>query len=125
MNENPNEQSRGEEMVSQLRSRHFRGKRHMRLRFVAIAVLGIPVFGLAVMFLWNWLGPAVFGLHSIGFLQALGILALSRILFGGFHGRPRGNFRGDRRMLERWEKMTPEERRNMAEALRAARHSPA
>lgn len=135
MNENPNDDVREKEMASWLRSRHSRTRKHMRLKFVAIAVLGIPLFGLAVMLLWNWLAPAVFGLHSIGFLQALGILALSgsvccacrsRILFGGFHGRPRGGFRGDRRMLERWEKMTPEERQNMMEVLHAARqhHEP-
>jgi hypothetical protein len=95
------------------------------MKFILTGVLGIPLFGLAVMLLWNWLAPTVFGLHPIGFLQALGILVLSRILFGGFHDRPRGGFRGDRRMLERWEKMTPEERQKMVEALRAARHSPA
>lgn len=126
MNENLNDEAREKEMASWLRSRHSRAKRHIPLKFIAIAVLGIPLFGLVVMLLWNWLAPAVFGLHSISFLQALGILALSRILFGGFHGRPRGGFRGDRRLLERWEKMTPEERQKMMEALRAARqhHEP-
>ena len=32
--------------------------------------------------------PAIFGLHAISFWQALGLLVLSKILFGGFHGRP-------------------------------------
>lgn len=125
MNENLNEQSRAEETASWVRSLHSRAKRRLPLKFVALAVFGIPLFGLVVMLLWNWLAPSVFGLHSIGFLQALGILVLSRILFGGFHGRARGGSRMDRRMLERWEKMTPEERQKMVEALRAPRHSPA
>ncbi|MBK6526662.1 MAG: hypothetical protein IPG07_14625 [Crocinitomicaceae bacterium] len=38
-----------------------------------------------VMLLWNWLMPTLFGLTIITFWQALGILILSKILFGG-HG---------------------------------------
>jgi len=37
----------------------------------------------------DWLAPAIFGLHTISFWQALGLLVLSKILFGGFHGRAR------------------------------------
>jgi hypothetical protein len=36
------------------------------------------------MHLWNWLLPPLFGWRQITFWQALGILALCRILFGGF-----------------------------------------
>ena len=37
------------------------------------------------MLLWNWLLPTVFiGAQSIGYWPALGILLLSKILFGGF-----------------------------------------
>jgi hypothetical protein len=74
------------------------------------------------MLLWNWLAPDLFGLRLITFWQALGLLALCRILFGGFglsgggrrhsgrrlEGRIRE--RVDERMRERWEQMTPEER---------------
>lgn len=56
----------------------------------------------------------VFGLRQITFWQALGLLALCRILFGGFGlggGSHRSNSRRMRgRMDERWEQMTPEER---------------
>jgi hypothetical protein len=78
----------------------------------AIGVVAIGVFGFVVMSLWNWLGPAVLGLHTITFWQALGILVLSKILFG-FRGGPghRGNWR--RRMEERWQQMTPEEREKL------------
>jgi hypothetical protein len=45
----------------------------------------------------------------ITFWQALGLLVLSRLLFGGFRGGARhGHWRG--RMAERWQQMTPEER---------------
>jgi hypothetical protein len=88
------------------------------LRFVAFAALAATVFGYVVMRLWNWLMPALFGWHVIGFWQALGILVLSKILFGGFRGRPGGGMHWRRRMMERWEKMTPEEREKFREGLR-------
>jgi hypothetical protein len=43
------------------------------------------------------------GVKAIGFWQALGILVLSRILFGGLGFRP-GMFGAHRRMHERWMK---------------------
>jgi hypothetical protein len=41
----------------------------------------------AVMLLWNWLMPAIFDLREISFWEALGILVLSKILFGGHWGK--------------------------------------
>jgi hypothetical protein len=59
-------------------------------RFAKIAVmvlLGIAAMGYVVMTLWNWLVPGLFAsAHEISYLQALGVLALSKILFGGFRG---------------------------------------
>ena len=40
------------------------------------------VFTFGVMFLWNWLMPLLFGITVVTFWQALGILVLSKILFG-------------------------------------------
>jgi hypothetical protein len=62
------------------------------------------------MWLWNWLMPVLFGLHAINFWQALGIVVLSKILFGSFRGGH--GFKGDwrARLIRRWEDMTPEER---------------
>jgi hypothetical protein len=87
-------------------------------KFALFGALFVVVIGFAVMSLWNWLMPAIFGWHSIGFWQALGLLIFSKILFGGFRGRPgwRGHWRG--RMLERWQKMTPEEREKFRETMR-------
>jgi hypothetical protein len=94
-----------------------------RLIWIApLAILGILLFialgGEIVRQLWNWLLPPLFGWRQITFWQAVGILALCRILFGGFgpHGSVRSNIR--RRMAERWEHMTPEERERFRQGLR-------
>jgi len=53
--------------------------------FVVMAVLVIAsLLTGAIMLLWNWLMPELFGLTTITFLQALGVLALSKLLFGGW-----------------------------------------
>ena len=81
----------------------------------AVAVLLTYV----VMRLWNWLTPTLFGLHVITFWQALGLLFLCRILFAGFRGPRRGpgHLHWRRRMFERWEQMTPEEREKLRESM--------
>ena len=96
-------------------------KRHWTLRvtkFVLFAVLFVAVFSFVVMSLWNWLMPALFGSRLISYWQAMGILILSKILFGGFRGRPGRHWYWRRRMLERWERMTPEEREKFREGIR-------
>ncbi len=79
-------------------------------KFALLGLVGITVATLAVMLLWNWLAPGLFGWKHIGFLQALGLLVLTRILFGGHRGGR--HFGSHRRQLmkERWKEMTPEER---------------
>jgi hypothetical protein len=92
--------------------------------FVA-APFGFAIFiaigGEVVMLLWNWLAPALFGLRQITFWQALGLLALCRILFGGFGLGGGGSHRSKsrRRMAERWEQMTPEEREKFRQGMRS------
>jgi hypothetical protein len=54
--------------------------------------------------------PSLFGWTQIGFIQALGLLILGRILFGRFGGHWGGHMRWRHRMMERWSHMTPEER---------------
>lgn len=88
------------------------------LMFVLFAVLFVIVFGFIVMRLWNWLMPALFGWHLISFWQAIGILVLSKILFGGFHGRHGGRMHWRHRMRERWGHMTPEEREKFRQSMR-------
>ena len=75
------------------------------------AILGIALFtfigGELVKQLWNWLLPPLFGWPQLTFWQALGMLALCRILFGGFgrHGSHRSN-------------MTPEQRARFRQGMR-------
>ncbi len=88
------------------------------LKFVLFAALLVAVLGFVVMSLWNWLTPTLFGLHPITFWQAVGILILSKILFGGFRGRPGRQLYWRHRMMERWEQMTPEEREKFRQAVR-------
>jgi len=96
-----------------------RGYRIARvLKFVVMGVLAATVFSFVVRGLWNWLMPALFGWHLITFWQALGVLVLSKILFGGFRGRPGAGMYWRGRMMERWEKMTPEEREKFRAGLR-------
>jgi len=92
--------------------------------FIALAVF---VFGSAVMYLWNWLVPSIFtSLGPITFWQAIGILILSKILFGGFRGRGgwRGGcgcggygWRGRRHMQwkEKWMNMSEEDKAKLKE----------
>jgi Ca2+/H+ antiporter, TMEM165/GDT1 family len=95
-----------------------RGNRIARvLKFIAFGILAAAVLSFFVMHLWNWLMPALFGTHLITFWQALGVLVLSKILFGGFRGRPGGRMQWRRRMMERWEKMSPEEREKFRAGL--------
>jgi hypothetical protein len=56
--------------------------------YVILGVLGAAIFAVAlgyfVMLLWNWLMPELFGIKTITFWQAAGIIILARLVFGGF-----------------------------------------
>jgi hypothetical protein len=85
----------------------------------AICGLLLIVFvgGELVQHLWNWLLPPLFGFRLLTFWQALGLLALCRILFGGhgFHGKGGSGWR--RRREEHFAKMTPEERERFKQGM--------
>jgi|KBSMisStaDraftv2_1062788.scaffolds.fasta_scaffold2146344_1 hypothetical protein len=72
---------------------------------VAVAALA----GWIVMLLWNWLLPPLFGWREITLWQGAGLLALCRILFGGWGG---GGGGGHSRP------MTPEERERVRQRVR-------
>ncbi|MBN1482535.1 hypothetical protein EH223_10860 [candidate division KSB1 bacterium] len=73
------------------------------LRVLAIAgfaIVGLLIaaamallFGLVLMWLWNWLMPVIFGLPTITFWQAWGLVVLAHILFKTFpnHGHNDGH----------------------------------
>ncbi len=99
-------------------------KRWKRMILIApLAILGMLAFvaigGEIVRQLWNWLLPPLFGFHAITFWQALGLLALCRILFGGSgRHRPSVGSKIRRRIEERCESMTPEERERFRQRMR-------
>ena len=81
------------------------------LKIGLLAVAGVAALGGVVMELWNWLLPNLFiGAQPVDYLQALGILLLSKILFGGFRGGCHGRWKEGR---QRWAGMSPEERAQM------------
>jgi hypothetical protein len=89
--------------------------------FVLILVV-LAAAGWVVMSLWNWLIPSIVGWKAIDFVQAVGLLVLARLLFGGRGfgwGHHRGHHRWKQRMAERWMAMTPEEREKFKEGMRA------
>lgn len=93
-------------------------KRQRRLFLLLVALPGFLLFvalgGFVVRELWNGLLPPLFGLPHVTFWQALGLLALSRILFGGFglNGGSGSHYR------RRWESMTPEEKERVRQRMR-------
>ena len=84
---------------------------HTVARIVGMTILGLIgaviiafLFGYFVMLLWNWLLPPLLHAGTINYWQAIGIVILSKILFGGsgaghsYRGR-----RGWKREARRWD----------------------
>ena len=96
----------------------------MKRKFIlfVLAPLGFAAFvaigGGVVQWLWNGLLPGLFGWPQIGFWQALGLLVLCRILFGGFGFSNSSRSNARRRMEEQCAHMTPEEREQMRQRMR-------
>ena len=92
--------------------------RRFRFAGVGFVVFGLAFFaflGLVVFALWNALLPAILHVPVISFWQALGLLVLSRVLFGRMGG-------WDHRMRRpRWARglkdLTPEERERFRRAM--------
>src|SRR5271169_4131153 len=85
------------------------------IKILILVALAVTVLGVVVMSLWNWLLPPLTGWHPISFLQAMALLVLCRILFGGHRG-PVGHWR--QHWKQRFERMTPEERQRFRDGLR-------
>lgn len=97
------------------------------IKFIFIWIAIAAALGAIVMLLWNLLIPGIFGLAAISFWQALGLFVLARILFGGFrprrpgmmhHHHPMHHKMGENPIHEKWQKMTPEQRRTFIEKRR-------
>ena len=94
---------------------YHRNKKFFFARGIGFGIVFLGLFSLLVFLLWNWLMPAIFGLSTITFLQALGLLVLSKILFFGFHRRC-GSSR-HYRSKEYWKKRFEEENKSESENL--------
>lgn len=96
------------------------GHRRRRWIFIPLFVIAMVfILGAIVMYLWNAIIPHIFtSLGPITYCQAIGLLILSKILFGGFRGRGcgcrRGKFYG-RKWKEKWMSMSEEERAKFKE----------
>lgn len=89
--------------------------------FIVLAIVMTAVLGYVVMLLWNHVLAAVVNVSLVTFWQALGLLILSKILFGGFKGGCWGNHKGGQwknEMKEKWQSMTPEEREKIKQEWR-------
>ena len=87
---------------------------------VGLVTLGLFVFSGVVMLLWNNILPVVLHISAITFWQAMGILLLCKLLFGGFRGRHsmRGHHAWKKQMFGKWQDMTPEEKEMFANRMK-------
>ena len=98
-----------------------RRNRALKFALMVPAVIAVIAFIVwLVMVEWNGVVAPATGWHVLTFWQALGLLVLCKILFGGFR-RPGWHWRSRRRMLERYAQMSPEEREKFREGMRSHR----
>jgi hypothetical protein len=98
-------------------NRKFWAKKIIGFIILAFAITALLSF--IVMNLWNCTLVAVLHVSTISFWQALSILVLSKILFGGIKGgwgRRGGHWKKE--MQEKWHTMTPEEREKIKQEWR-------
>ena len=95
--------------------------RGVKILVMVAVVLGVVSF--VVMSLWNWLVPPLFGGPALDSWDALGLLVLARLLFGGLrpHGRGRWGHPWHHARAH-WEQMTPEERERFRSRFRGRCH---
>lgn len=97
------------------------------IKFIGLALALILLFSLALMLLWNWLVPAIFDGPEINLPQAVGLLALAKILLGFGHsgwggGRNRERKNWKNKLRSKWEQMTPEEKEKFRHGFVAPCH---
>lgn len=100
------------------------------LKFILFAALFIAAAGYLTMTLWNWLVPDLFHGPFISFPQTLGLLVLTRILFGSFRGGRPGAWSRHRRAWRnkveaRMASLTPEEQEKFRQKMQGACTGPA
>lgn len=82
-----------------------------RVLVLPFMIFVAAAFGFFTMLLWNNLCPMLFHLPIINFWQALGLLILTRLLFGGMGHHAVGHaFNWRKNIRDKWEKMSPDDR---------------
>ncbi len=71
--------------------------------FILFIILVTLLVGYIVMWLWNWLMPELFGLKTLTYWQAVGLLFLAKIFFGFGSGGP-GKGNGKRKFRKKFSK---------------------
>ena len=101
-------------MTEENKHRYSRKKKTFFFLLVVPAILFL--LGAVVMFLWNSIVATVANVQAINYWQALGLLLLCRILFGGFRfghaGKP--SFKG-MPWKDKWIEMKDEDRAKFKE----------
>lgn len=75
--------------------------------FILFAIFGLSA---VVMWLWNFAVVPVFNIGPLSYWQAMALLALSKILLGGFRMRRPGSWGGRNKWRHKLGKMSDEER---------------
>lgn len=79
--------------------------------FIVLLVLaGIAALVAVLMLLWNAILPDVIGVTTITYWQALGILVMSKILFGGLGKGSMKNRKGKAKFKQKFMHMSDEEK---------------
>ncbi len=95
-------------------------KRKKGFLFLLFPLLFFAITGI-VMWLWNALLPEIVGVKSISYWQAMGLLVLSKILFGGFHPGKRNHCKNkwnEDAIEHRMGDLSEEDREKLKEKLR-------
>ena len=80
--------------------------------FILFAIGFVFVVGSAIQLLWNWILVDAAGMNPINIWQAIGLLVLARILFGGMFWGRRKHWKKSKRKewKKKWHDMSPEDK---------------
>jgi hypothetical protein len=90
-------------------------------KMVILGVLFFTLVGFVTQGLWNWLVPELFNGRMITFWQAIGLMALTKILLWGVGGRCQGAHHGGPWKLywrRKWSSMSVEERERLKQQMK-------
>ncbi|MDR1053721.1 MAG: hypothetical protein LBL39_06055 [Planctomycetaceae bacterium] len=101
-----------------MRRNLFYGNRIHVVQAILMIVGTVAIFGGGTMLIWNALMPELFGLPTVTFLQACGLVILGRLLVGS-HAHAlmflAGGLHLHKGFHRRWNRMTPEEQKHILE----------